>query len=175
LTADGPRHEATQGPDGPGEDRDVSEETPEGKLKRLARNTADQVTVQSDNVLWRIAGFVPGLNRLVARRERALAEGQCAEMLRIVRALQQEDPALEGEPLYLKAISRRLGCGDAKAREIVRLADQSFAQWPEERDVNLRDVVNYVIVNQIMTAHRSAMGTLIDMDAIVKSAIPAGL
>lgn len=153
----------------------MSDEMTEGKLKRLARNTADQVTVQSDNVLWRIAAFVPGLNRFVARRERALAEAHCAEMLRIVRTLQREDPALQGEPLYLKAITRRLGCGESKAREIVRLADQSFAQWPEERDVNLRDVVNYVIVNQIMTAHRSAMGTLVDMEAIVKTAIPAGL
>jgi len=153
----------------------VTEETTEGRLKKIARSTADQVAVQSDNVLWRLAAYIPGLNQLVARRERALAQQQCAMILSIVRALQKESPELNGEALYQKAVIRRLSCGEAKAREIIRLADQSFAQWPEERDVNLRDVVNYVIVNQIMTDHKHAMGTLIDMDEIVKSAIPAGI
>ena len=153
----------------------MTEETTEGRLRKIARTTADQVAVQSDNVLWRLAAYVPGLNQLVARRERALAQQQCAMILAIVRKLQQEDPALTGEALYQQAVIRRLSCGESKAREIIRLADQSFAQWPEERDVNLRDVVNYVIVNQIMTDHSHAMGTLIDMDEIVKNAIPAGI
>lgn len=153
----------------------MTEETTEGTLKRIARSTADQVTVQSDNILWRIAGYVPGLNILVARRERALAEHECAEFMLVVQALRKENATLAGEALYEQAITRRLGCGGQKAREIIRLADQSFAQWPEERDVNLRDVVNYVIVHQIMTAHSHAMGTLIDMDEVVKAAIPSGL
>jgi hypothetical protein len=153
----------------------VTDETTEGRLKKLARGTAGQVTLQSDNVLWRFAELVPGLNLLVARRERALAQEQCAVMMEIVRVLQKKEPALAGEALYRKAIVKRLGCDDAMAREIIRLADLSFAQWPEERDVKLRDVVNYVIVNQIMSAHSAAMGTRIDMQDIVSAAIPAEL
>ena len=151
----------------------MTEETTEGKLKKIARSTADQVAVQSDNVLWRIAAYVPGLNRLVARRERALAAGavRADPAHRAARSSRRtrRSRARRSTP---KAIMRRLSCGEAKAREIVRLADASFAQWPEERDVNLRDVVNYVIVHQIMTAHSHAMGTLIDMDEIVKAAHP---
>jgi hypothetical protein len=153
----------------------VTEETTERGLKRLARSTVDQVVARSDNLLWRIAEHVPGLHRLVARRERSLARQQCAVMLNIARALQHQDPTLAGEALYQVAVVKRLGCSEAKAREIVRLADQSFAQWPEERDVNLRDVVNYVIVHQIMSAHSKALGTLIDMEEIVAAAIPSGL
>jgi len=153
----------------------VTEETTEGRLKKIARSTADQVAVQSDNVLWRLAAYIPGLNQLVARRERALAQQQCAMILSIVRALQKESPELNGEALYQKAVIRRLSCGEAKAREIIRLADQSFAQWPEERDVNFRDVVNYLVAKQIMSAHSRADGIRADVIKVVNAAVPNDL
>ena len=144
-------------------------------IKKLARDTAGQVAVHTDNALWRVAEHIPVLNLLVARRERTLARTECAVMLQICRKLQAENPVLSGEALYEAAVGQRLLCDETRARQMVRLADQSFAQWPEERDVNLRDVVNYVIVHQIMSAHTRTMGVLIDMEAVVASEIPEGI
>jgi hypothetical protein len=144
-------------------------------LQRLAKGTAENVVVRSDGVLWRLAEYLPFLGHLVARRERALARAQCTLMLEVHRTVQIESPGLTGEALYQRVVAKRLSCGERRARELVRLADQSFAQWPEARDVNFRDVVTYVIVNQIMVAHARAMGTQSDVEKIVNAAIPEGL
>ena len=144
-------------------------------LERLARGTAGLAAKGSDRVLWWFAEYLPFLHPVVAGRERKLAQAECGRMLDICHELRADDPALEGEALYERAITRRLSCDEGEAREIVRLVDVSFAQWPEERDVNFRDVVNYVIVNGIMRAHTTAMGTRTDMQDIVAAAIPEGL
>ena len=104
-----------------------------------------------------------------------MANRQCALMLEICREMQKENPGLEGERLYERVVAQRLSCDESEARELVRRADQSFAQWPDDRDVNFRDVVNFVIVNNIMGAHRTALGIHADMAVIVNAAIPKGL
>ncbi len=147
----------------------------ERTIDRLARETVDQVVDQSDDVLWRVARHLPFLNGMVVQRERTLARQQCTDMLDICGALKAENPKLEGEALYERAVARRLSCNQAKAREMVRLADLSFAQWPEERDVNLRDVVNYLIVNRILGTHTKALGMQSDIEQIVRASIPEGL
>jgi hypothetical protein len=129
----------------------------------------------SDKVLWWLAERIPVFSQLVARRERSVARKQCVVLLDICRELQDEDPALEGEHLYERVVARRLSCDEVKAREIVRAADQSFAQWPHERDVIFRDVVNFLIVNYIMLSHVRALGTQVDMVVIVNATIPEGL
>ena len=144
-------------------------------IQKLAKETTDTVVVRGDSLLWRMAEYIPLLNHFVAQRERSLAREQCAKMLELFRAVQAEHPGLAGEPLYERVVARRLSCDDAKARELVRLADLSFAQWPDERDVNFRDVVNFVFVNQIMSAHARAMGIHVDMAQIVNAGIPEGL
>ena len=153
----------------------VTDRTDEPVSQKLAKSTREQVVEQSDDVLWRVARHVPFLNRMVAQREVAMARDQCNEMLGICSALRAEDSRLEGEALYVRAVAQRLACDLAKAREIVRMADVSFAQWPEERDVNLRDIVNYLIVNQILGAHTKALGTQSDIEQIVRASIPEGL
>ncbi|MGH7741126.1 MAG: hypothetical protein ACRENS_03805 [Candidatus Eiseniibacteriota bacterium] len=153
----------------------MTDSTDERAINKLARATADQVVEGTDDVLWRVARHLPFLNGVVAKRERSLARAQCAEMLDICGTLKAGNADLEGEALYVRAISKLLSCDAPKAREIVRLADQSFAQWPEERDVNLRDIMNYLIVNQILVAHTKALGTQSDVEQIVRASIPEGL
>ena len=82
---------------------------------------------------------------------------------------------LHGEALYARTVTRGLACDTAQAREIVRLADVSYAQWPEERDVIFRDVVNYLIVHKILGKDAKSMGTQSDINQIVRDLIPAGL
>ena len=153
----------------------VTERPSDSGIMRLAKGTADQVAVHTDRVLWRVAEHFPFLNRVVAGRERSLARAQCEQMLDICHALKADDPKLEGEALYERAVAKQLSCDETKARQIVRLADQSFAQWPDERDVNLRDVANYMIVNQIMNAHTTALGTRVDVEQLVAAVIPKGI
>lgn len=139
-------------------------------------NDAVKATVLfGDKVLWRLAEVFPPLNVFVVRRERSMARRQCILLLEICRELQKENPGLQGERLYELVVAKRLACDTARARQLVRQADQSFAQWPDERDVNFRDVVNFVIVNNIMGKHRRALGIHVDMVVIVKAAIPEAL
>lgn len=130
---------------------------------------------RGDRLLWSVAEHLPFLHPVVVWRERKLATAECAAMLEICRRLQAEDSALEGERLYARAIMSRLSCDEVAARGVVHLADQSFAQWPEERDVNFRDVVNYMIVNRILSAHARALGARADVEKVVAAAIPIGL
>ena len=153
----------------------MTDRSSENTIQKLAKETADVVVEQSDNVLWRVARRLPFLNQVVANRERSLAREQCAQMLGIYKTLRAGNAKLEGEALYERAVAERLSCDQAKAKDIVRLADLSFAQWPEERDVSYRDIVNYLIVNQILGAHTKAIGTLADIDRVVRASIPAGL
>lgn len=139
-------------------------------------NEAVKATVRlGDRVLWRLAEFFPPFNALVVRRERSVARRQCVVMLGIYRELQRDNPGLEGERLYQRVVAERLSCDESSARELVRQADQSFAQWPDRRDVNFRDVVNFVVVNHIMSRHRRALGIHADMVVVVKAEIPEGL
>jgi len=144
-------------------------------IDKLTRETVDQVVDGTDHVLWRVARHLPFLNGMVQQRERAMARQQCADMLGIFGVLKADSPELSGEALYVRAIAKRLSCDAVKAREIVRLADLSFAQWPEERDVTLRDIVNYLIVNDILGKHAKAIGTQSDIEQIVRASIPEGL
>jgi hypothetical protein len=69
----------------------------------------------------------------------------------------------------------RLQCSASQARDVIRGADVSFAQWPEERDVIFRDVVNYVITHELMAAHDKSLGTRADMVELFRDVVPANL
>jgi len=147
----------------------------ERATQKLPGGPAGQVAEHTDGLLWRAARHLPFLNRMVAQREQAMARACCAEMLEILKSLESREPGLRGEPLYARAVTQRLACDIARAREIVRLADLSFAQWPEERDVRFRDVVNYLIVHQILGRDAKAMGAQSDIDRIIRDTIPKDL
>lgn len=153
----------------------MSDQKAVSTLDEKPRGDGNRAGGLSDRALWWIATYVPFLGRLVARRERTLAKAECASLLEIVNGLRAGEPSLEGESLYARVIMQRLSCDAAKAREVLRRVDESFAQWPEQRDIRFRDVANYLIVVGIMDAHSSAMGTRSDMEALVAAAIPKDL
>lgn len=147
----------------------------ERAMPKLPKGAADQMVEQGDQVLWRVARHLPFLNRMVAHREQSLARTCCEQMLEILKAISLREPNLHGEGLYARTISERLACDMSRSREIVRMADQSFAQWPEERDVRFRDVVNYLIVHEILGKDPKTMGTQSDIDRICRDLIPTTL
>ena len=153
----------------------MTDRPPENPIKKVARITGESVAVTADNAMWGAADRWPIFSFLVEWRERRYARQQSAELCEIYRRHREENPALSKEALYEKVVVERLRCSPAHARDVIRGADQSFAQWPEERDVIFRDVVNYVITHQLMAAHDKTLGTRADMVEIFKDEVPGSL
>lgn len=144
-------------------------------IKKVARITAENVSVTADKAVWGAADRWPIFSFLVEWRERRYARLQSAELCEIYQRHRAENPSLGKEALYEKVVVERLKCTPAQARDVIRGADQSFAQWPEERDVIFRDVANYLITHQLMAAHDKSLGTRADMLELFKDEIPGSL
>jgi hypothetical protein len=69
-------------------------------------------------------------------------------------------------------VEHGLDCDPTAARSIVLGADRSFAQWPTERDVTLRDIASFLLMNQLLLAHSKTLGVQANVTSIVAAAIP---
>ena len=58
---------------------------------------------------------------------------------------------------------------------MLRQAEESFAIWPVERVLSLRDVVCYLIISESLALLSKGYGTQADMVEIVHSVIPAAV
>ncbi|HXB18012.1 MAG TPA: hypothetical protein VNV40_04165, partial [Steroidobacteraceae bacterium] len=95
------------------------------------------------------------------------------QLLDLFRREQREHPELKGRALYEAVTARRLGLNPpVSATEIVRRAEESFADWPVERDLRFRDVVHYLIFDEYMHAGKARAGTKTNMGAVVARIIP---
>ena len=133
------------------------------------------LTEVAQSIIWRLADLIPSLSFLVARRERVYAERESAMMLELYRGVRSANAQLAGKKLYEKIVAHRLGCDEREAREIVRHADESYAQWPDDRDLAFRDVVHYVIVHHLLAPHTGFVGTLANTEQTVMAVIPGEL
>lgn len=114
-----------------------------------------------------------GTSRLFsAQSERRYAKHAAEELLELFRAVQREQPGLSGRALYEAVIERRLGPGDERAAQIVRRAEESFADWPVERALRFRDVVHYLIFDEYMHVGDARAGTKINMGGVISHIIP---
>lgn len=91
-------------------------------------------------------------------KEKRYALKESCQLLREYMALRADHPQLSKRHLYelLVAESRALEIG--AARELVERAEESFAMWPEERDVRLRDVIRYIVVSEFMSSASDVNG-----------------
>jgi hypothetical protein len=117
------------------------------------------------------------LARYAMRRVRAWNEQRFARRAaRLARAefqrLRAERPELQREDLYAAFVCRRNAVDDAAARRILQRAEQSFAVWPDYRDLMLQDVVKYVVISDYMASHRRRGGTIINMGQVIGRVIP---
>lgn len=112
----------------------------------------------------------------VKHAERRYAKGASAELLRLFRREQLEHPELKGRALYEAVIARRLGPGSMiKPAEVVRRAEESFTDWPAERELRFRDVVHYQIFDEYMRRGEVHVGTRTNIGVAVAHIIPADL
>jgi hypothetical protein len=108
-------------------------------------------------------------------RERVLARQTCRESLRIYRELQATRSELTGVARYQEVVARQTGLDEKGAKKLVELAEDSFASWPVERPLTFRDVVQYLVADQILTADPTVPGTRSRLTAIVVDEIPQEL
>lgn len=115
-------------------------------------------------------GFLGKIGVFVAHAERRYAKHASEQLLKLFRLEQREHPQLKGRDLYQAVIARRLGSNPTvSAAEIVRRAEESFADWPIERAVKFRDVVHYQIFDEYMHRGKVRVGTRTNIgDAVAR-------
>lgn len=113
---------------------------------------------------------------LAAHSERRYAREASEQLLNLYRREQREHPELKERALYEAVIARRLGPEPAiRAAEIVRRAEESFADWPVAREVRFRDVVHYQIFDEYMRQGEVGVGTRTNIGDAVARVIPEEL
>ena len=109
----------------------------------------------------------------VAQAERRYAKRASRQLLEIFRLEQREHPELKGRALYEAVIARRVGSNPAhSAVQIVRRAEESFVDWPRDRDLKFRDVVHYQIFDEYMRQGEVRVGTRTNIGVVVARIIP---
>ena len=118
-------------------------------------------------------GLARDLGLFAGPAERRYAKEASEQLLDLLRREQREHPELKGRALYEAVTARRIGLNPPiSATEIVRRAEESFADWPVERELRFRDVVHYLIFDEYMHAGKARAGTKTNMGAVVARIIP---
>jgi hypothetical protein len=116
--------------------------------------------------------FTSNLGVFVARDERRYAKQASAQLLELYQAEHRERPQLAGRSLYEAVIARRLGPASKRAAEIVRRAEESFTDWPVERELRFRHVVHYQIFDEYVHLGSERPGTRTNIGVVVSQIIP---
>jgi hypothetical protein len=118
-------------------------------------------------------------NFLAALRERKQIRRVCVDSLRLYRQVEVEMPRSSRMERYIQVVERRNGADPRAAPKIMRLVREGFAQSPAERQLNFRDVVQYIAVADCLTTEAAgAESRARDVDFvsdIVSEIIPANL
>jgi len=113
----------------------------------------------------------PGL--FAAFSERRYAKRASRELLDLLRAEQRDHPELKGRALYEAVIARRLGPDSTtRAGQIVLRAEESFTDWPVDRELRFRHVVHYQIFNEYTHRAGARHSTRTNSGVVVARIIP---
>jgi hypothetical protein len=112
---------------------------------------------------------------LSAWQERYYAKRASTEVLEAYQRVHTQRPELAGRALYRQVVMVRTGI-DAKAADaLLQSAEQSFAEWPVQRELDFRDVAHYLVYDGYMRSFGSRHWTRRHIGHIVDSVIPAKL
>jgi hypothetical protein len=98
---------------------------------------------------WLEATLGP-LNFVAAIRERRQIRRFCDESLKLYRQVEAQMPQASRTERYGRFIELRSGATPATVPTVMRRAQESFADWPTERPLNLQDVVQYLAVTDCL-------------------------
>lgn len=107
--------------------------------------------------------------------ERRYARRASRELLHLFHRVQSEQPELSGRVLYEAVITRRLGANQKRAGEIVRRAEESFTDWPAEKELRFRHVVHYQVFDEFTHSGPGRENTRSNMGRVVVRIIPEQL
>ena len=114
-----------------------------------------------------------GRRRLLApRAERQFARHVSAQLLELYGRVHREHPQMSGRLLYQEIVAQRLGPQAVHAKELVRRAEESFTDWPVDRDFKFRHVVHYLVFYEYTLLDPARRGTMTNMGAVVAQIIP---
>jgi hypothetical protein len=123
-------------------------------------------------LLGQLRQFTGNLGVVAAHAERRYARRASTALLELYRSERRERPQLDGRSLYEAVIARRLGSVSSQAAEIVRRAEESFTDWPVERELRFRHVVHYQIFHEYTHFGAERQGTRTNIGAVVARIIP---
>jgi hypothetical protein len=107
-----------------------------------------------------------------ARAERRFAQHASAELLKLYTQQRREHPEMSKRVLYQNIVAQRLGPQAVRADELVRRAEESFTDWPVDRDLKFRHVVHYLVFYEYTMLDPARRGTMTNMGAVVAQFIP---
>ena len=122
-----------------------------------------------------LSGAFRQFNFVALLREHTRIRRTCAELLRTYRQIESEWPQAGKPDLYARVVAAHSGADAEGVRRILRHAAESFALWPEERELNFRDLVSYFAVTACRSADPKTIGVRANVIDIVAHAIPAEL
>ena len=114
-------------------------------------------------------------NFLNGLREHQQLKRTCRECLKLYRKVEQEHATATAHERYARLVADRTGADAKGVKAIIQRAEESFANWPNERPLILRDVVQYLAVTECLSDDLSAIGVRADVTTLVAKLIPANL
>jgi hypothetical protein len=109
---------------------------------------------------------------LVAHAERRYALQASRELLTSYERESREHPELSRRELYQAVVAARIGQEPHTAAQIVRRAEESFTDWPVERELRFRHVAHYQIFTEFTRSTAVRQGTRTNIGAAVARVIP---
>jgi hypothetical protein len=138
-------------------------------------DTGSRSPVGSRGKSWLDEALRP-FNFMTAIRERQSVRRTSRRCLELYRQFEVEKPASSPRERYEQVVARYLGASDAKTvRVTLRRAEESFASWPVERDLNFRDVVQYLAATEYYRDNPTESGIRARVSSVVAEAVPEGL
>ncbi len=104
--------------------------------------------------------------------ERRHAGAVSRQLLKLHSFVAERHPDLKGRALYRQIVMVRSGADIASAERMLNRAEQSFAQWPAQRELTFADVVHCLAVEEFFAAHGETHWTHADMGRVVAANIP---
>ena len=91
------------------------------------------------------------------------------------RSVAARHPELGSREHYRLVVMEHARCNAVKADGILSRAEESYAHWPADRDLNLCDVAHYLSVSEFLTTHGGAGGIRSELRPLIAGVIPRNL
>jgi hypothetical protein len=108
----------------------------------------------------------------LARRESRQIKDINRVLLAMFRDIASAQPLLSDRERFNKLVMLRNGCDETAAYEILRIAEESYAAWPQERELTLCDVIHYLAVREFHAMRGDNYGMGGNIASSVKAIVP---